>query len=297
MDPATEVGLKQSDRPQIAGIGISNANRVVFLKPEMTKLDLARYYEAMADRILPTLADRPCSLLRLPEGLEGERFFQKHAGKGFPTSVRHVDIDNEPYIRITDAAGLVGAVQMGTVEFHPWGARSGRLDRPERMVFDLDPDEGVGFATTRRGALEVREVLESVGLASWPMLSGGKGIHVIVPLHRTVGWDTVRTLSQLIATLMSDRAPDRFTATMSKAKRRGRIFIDWLRNERGATAIAPFSVRARPGAPVAVPVTWDELPRLRRADAFGMKATLDRNWPDLPKPSTISSAILDRLIQ
>jgi len=304
--PAEEVQMEtetaSGDRPLVRGIGISSPDRVIFPKPKTTKLDLARYYDAMADRILPTLADRPASLLRLPSGLEGERFFQKHAGKGFPKAIRSLPIEEkdggtEEYIYIADAEGLVGAAQMGTVEFHPWGARRDRLDRPERLVFDLDPDEGLGFAAVRRGAFDLRDKLEDLGLGSWPMVSGGKGVHVIVPLRRTAGWDTVKLFAQLFATLLAAGQPDRYTATMAKAARKGRIFIDWLRNERGATAIAPFSVRARPGAPVAVPVSWDELAKLRRADGFGMKAAQERSWSDLtlPADATLGEPVLARL--
>ena len=186
---------------------------------------------------------------------------------------------------------------MGTVEFHPWGARRDRLDRAERLVFDLDPDEGLGFAAVRRAAFDLRDKLEELGLGSWPMVSGGKGVHVIVPLRRTAGWDTVKLFAQLFATLLASGQPDRYTATMAKAARKGRIFIDWLRNERGATAIAPFSVRARPGAPVAVPVSWDELARLRRANGFGLKAAQERAWSDLalPEPATLGEPVLARL--
>ncbi|MEI4469687.1 DNA ligase D [Frigidibacter sp. MR17.24] len=302
MDVQVEVEMARGDRVTVAGIGISHPDRVIFPKPKRTKLDLARYCDEMADRLLPGLADRPLSLLRLPEGLEGERFFQKHAGKGFPKAIRSVAITESDgktadYMAVTDAAGLVAAVQMGTVEFHPWGARRDRLDRPERLVFDLDPDEGLGFAAVRRGAFELRDRLDAMGLAAYPMVSGGKGIHVIVPLTRTIGWDSAKIFAQLLATVMSEAAPDRYTATMSKAAREGRIFIDWLRNERGATAIAPFSVRARPGAPVAVPLAWDELSRLRRADGFDMERARERTWSDLevPPPQVLNRRVLDAL--
>jgi len=302
MEVEMETEIPSGDRTLVRGTPISSPDRVIFPKPKTTKLDLARYYDAMADRILPTLADRPCSLLRLPSGLEGERFFQKHAGKGFPKAIRSLPIEEkdggtEEYIYIADAEGLVGAAQMGTVEFHPWGARRDRLNRPERLVFDLDPDEGLGFAAVRRGAFDLRDKLEDLGLGSWPMVSGGKGVHVIVPLRRTAGWDTVKLFAQLFATLLATGQPDRYTATMAKAARKGRIFIDWLRNERGATAIAPFSVRARPGAPVAVPVSWNELAKLRRADCFGMAKARERAWSDLtlPADAKLGEPVLARL--
>ncbi|WP_118135520.1 DNA ligase D [Oceanicella sp. SM1341] len=290
------------DRPRVAGIGISHPGRLIFPKPKRTKLALAHWYAEMADRILPALADRPVSLLRLPEGLEGERFVQKHAGKGFPDAIRNIpleeaDGETAQYMRLTDAAGLVAAVQMGTVEFHPWGARADRPDRPERLVFDLDPDEGLGFAAVRRAALELRDRLGDLGLGCWPLLTGGKGVHLVVPLRRTASWESAKLFAQAFATLAADAAPERYTASLSKRARRGRIFIDWLRNERGATAVAPFSVRARPGAPVAVPLGWDELGRIRRADAFSMPRAAERGWSDaaLPAPATLNAGLIRRL--
>ncbi|TJZ91210.1 DNA ligase D [Paracoccus gahaiensis] len=292
----------RKDRPITAGIAISSANRVIFDKPRLTKAGLADYYAAAAPLMLPELADRPLSLLRLPEGMAGERFFQKHPGKGFPDALRIQAIadsagETSPHAYATDAAGIVGAVQMGTVEFHIWGARRDRLDRPDRLVFDLDPDEGLGFAATRRAALDLRDRLDGLGLASWAMLSGGKGIHIVVPLRRQAGWDTVRLFSRGVALLAAQSEPKRFTAEMSKARRKGRIFIDWLRNERGATAIAPFSVRARPGAPVACPVSWDELARIRKASAFSTEAALERAWADVvpPDPQGLTARVIKAL--
>jgi bifunctional non-homologous end joining protein LigD len=302
LDPVTEVQMDTLDRPQVTGIGISHPDRPIFPRPRTTKLDLARFYAAVADRMLPTLADRPTSLLRLPEGLAGPRFFQKHAGKGFPPAIRSIPIvesdgETAEYICITDSAGLVGAVQMGTIEFHPWGARCDAIEQPDRLVFDLDPDEGLGFAAVRRAAFDLRDRLADLGLGSWAMLSGGKGVHVIVPLRPAAGWQTAKLFAQLFATLAAQAAPDLYTATMAKSARKGRIFIDWLRNERGATAVAPFSVRARPGAPVAVPVGWDELRGLRRANAFSMHKALDRGWDSvaLPDPVALDAALMARL--
>ncbi|MFD1881166.1 non-homologous end-joining DNA ligase [Paracoccus pacificus] len=288
------------DSETVAGIAISSAGRVIFDDPPLTKGDLARYYDRIAPAMLEEIADRPLSLLRLPEGMAGERFFQKHPGKGFPASLKVVEIAESdgarhPYVYVTDAAGIVAAVQMGTVEFHVWGACRDKLDRPDRLVFDFDPDEALSFADVRQAALDLRVLLADLGLASWAMLSGGKGVHVIVPLKRTAGWDRVKLFARGVATLMAQSQPARFVAEMSKAKRKGRIFIDWLRNERGATAIAPFSVRARPGAPVACPVGWDELPEITTAAAFSTVAALERGWSgvDRPPPQTLSPGIVD----
>ncbi len=291
-----------SGQALIAGVAITNPDRIVFPRVGLTKRDVAAYYEAIADRMLPTCANRPVSLLRLPEGMAGEAFFQRHAGKGFPEALKVIEIEESdggkaPYIYITDAEGLVAAAQMGTIEFHVWGVRRDRLDRPERMVFDLDPDDGVGWAEVVSAASDLRDRLDDLGLASWPLVSGGKGIHVIVNLKRTAGWETVKLFSRLVASLMAREEPQRFTAEMSKAKRKGRIFIDWLRNERGATAIAPYSIRARDTAPVAMPVTWDELATLKSAQAFDLEAALDRRQSDFvsPKAVALTAPLISRL--
>ena len=304
--PADQVRIERevpmSDGERIAGIAVSSTDRVIFPRPRLTKGDLARYYDRIAPAMLDEAADRPLSLLRLPEGMEGERFFQKHPGKGFPDALKTVEItekdgEAEPYAYVTDAAGIVGAVQMGTVEFHIWGARRDRIERPDRLVFDLDPDEGLKFAEVKSAAADLRDRLADLGLACWPLLTGGKGIHLVIPLRRTIGWDTAKLFCRGVATLMAQHQPKRFTAQMSKARRTDRIFIDWLRNERGSTAIAPFSVRARPGAPVAMPVAWDELSGIRSASAFGTDAAHERGWQGVVRPElqTISRGVSEAL--
>ncbi|SFF07870.1 ATP-dependent DNA ligase LigD phosphoesterase module/ATP-dependent DNA ligase LigD polymerase module [Sulfitobacter brevis] len=290
------------DRPLVAGIGISSPERLVFPGAAYTKLQVAQYYERTAERILHAAADRPLSLLRLPEGLKGQQFFQKHAGKGFPEGLKVIDITQsdgkaEPYMFVADAAGLVAAAQMGTIEFHIWGSRRDRLERPDRMVFDLDPDEGLGFDAVKEAAVDIRDTLQGLGLPSWPLLSGGKGVHVVVPLRRVSGWDTVKLYAHVFSQLVASRAPDRYTTQMSKAKRKGRIFIDWLRNERGATAIAPFSLRARQNAPVAVPVSWEELADIKSAAAFTLETVAKRSWEnvEIPPAVGITAKSIERL--
>jgi bifunctional non-homologous end joining protein LigD len=300
--PARPKAGHDPTRPVVAGVGISSGDRVIFGRPRLTKLGLAEYYEAVAARMLVTAADRPLSLVRLPTGLDGERFFQKHLGKGWPEAIRTVKVPEKnggtaDYMAVNTASGLVGAVQMGTVEFHIWGARRDKLEKPDRMVFDLDPDEGMRFARVRQAAADIAADLAALGFESWPLLTGGKGVHVVVPLRRVADWETVKLFARTFATLQAERDPNRFLATMSKAKRKGRIFIDYLRNERGATAIAPFSVRARPGAPVAVPVTWDELHSLPRANLFSVRDAVTRTWDDaeVPPPTAITAAAVRRL--
>lgn len=294
--------MPEDDRVEIAGISVSHPGRVVYPAATLTKQQVAEYYEAVADRMLEACADRPLSLVRLPTGLDGDRFFQKHAGTGFPDDLKTVEIeekdgDTEPYMYVTDAAGLVGAVQMGTLEFHIWGARRDRLDRPDRMIFDLDPDEGLDFSDVRRAAFDLRDRLDALGLPCWPMVTGGKGVHLVVPLRRIADWDTVKRYAENFAALVAEEAPERYTAEMSKAKRKGRVFIDWLRNQRGNTAIAPFSLRAREGAPAAIPVSWDELETLKSAQAFPLDKALERSWKDLnlPEPVGLSRKLIERL--
>lgn len=265
----------------IAGVRVSSVGRIVFPEAGLTKGDVARHYETVAERILDLAADRPLSLLRCPDGVSGECFFQKHAGKGFPDGVKDVSIteksgETKDYMYVSSSRGVIGAVQMGTIEFHIWGATRERIERPNRMVFDLDPDEDVGFGAVKRAALEVREGLAACGLESAPMVTGGKGVHVIVHLQRRSEWDTIKIFARTLAAILEDRGPDRYTSTMSKAKRKGRVFVDWLRNERGATAVAPYSLRARAGAPVAVPVSWEELETLDRANGFKVTHMAER---------------------
>ena len=266
----------------VAGITISHPERVVFDGPGVTKGDLASYYGAVAKRFLAHAGGHPVSLVRCPQGDIDHCFFQKHAGDGFPDTIRQVPIvestgKTENYMALDTAEDIVAAVQMGTIEFHIWGSGADALEKPDRLVFDLDPDPSVGFDVVVRAAFELRAVLDSVGLKSLAMVTGGKGVHVVVPLQRKAEWDTVKSFAKSLSVKLAEAAPDRYTATMSKAKRKGRIFIDWLRNERGSTAIAPFSVRARPGAPVALPVTWDELRTLKAANGFSLDAALARS--------------------
>jgi len=301
-EPVTPSPTHDTARIQLAGVGISSPERVVFPEVRLTKLALAEYYLDMADRILPALERRPLSLLRVPDGITGQRFFQKHAGDGFPEAIRRVTIaepdgTTDDCMALDKPAGLVAAVQMGAVEFHSWGARIDKPDRPDRLVFDLDPDDAIGFAEVKSAAITLRDRLSDLGLPSWAMVSGGKGLHLVTPLRRSVTWDTVKLFSQLFAKLLSDAEPERFAATLSKRARTGRIFIDWMRNERGATAVAPFTVRARPKAPVAVPIAWNELDTIAEAGSFGLAGARERGWGDLavPEPISLGRGVLDRL--
>lgn len=260
----------------LSGIRITSPARVVFPDRGLTKGALAEYYAAVAERLLEHAGDRPLSLIRCPDGIAGECFFQKHGRQGFPDAVPRWQHRGEEWLYLNGVRALLASVQMGTTEFHVQGVRRDRPDRPDRMVLDLDPDEGLAFADVRAAAFEIRTLVEALKLPAGVMVTGGKGLHVVVPLKRTQPLKTVSLFAQTIATLLAERAPDRFTANIRKARRNGRIFIDWQRNTRGATAICPWSVRARPGAPVALPVSWDELAGLEAGNAFDTAAAVAR---------------------
>lgn len=265
----------------VSGVRISHPDRVVYREGGVTKGDLAQYYERVAERLLAHAGHRPLTLKRCPSGMARPCFFQKHAGEGFPGEIGTVDLlehDGEParYLTLLDAASLAAAVQMGALEFHIWGSHNDAIERPDRLIFDLDPDPSVGFEVVRETADLVRGALKALGLTSFPMVTGGKGIHVVAPLLPKASFEDVARFAKGLAVRIAASDPARFVATMSKAKRRGRIFIDWLRNERGQTAVAPYSTRARAGAPVATPVSWAELAQLSCANSFSLTAVLDR---------------------
>lgn len=257
-----------------SSITISSRERVVFESGE-TKGDVADYYAGVAPLMLPFAADRPLSLVRCPQGRARKCFFQKHDSGSFGGHVKQVPITEkdggaEDYIYIADIDGILACVQMNALEFHIWGSRVEDVELPDRMVFDLDPDEELDFAKVRSAARFLHDRLADIGLVSFAMLSGGKGVHVVVPLSTGHSWDQHKDFSHRFAAALSTAQPERFIATMSKAKRKGRIFIDYLRNQRGSTAIAPYSVRARPGAPVAAPIAWDELDQMESAHPWSI---------------------------
>lgn len=250
----------------VAGVTISSPDRVVFPDAGLTKADLARYYEAVGAHMLPYLQDRPLSTVRCPQGRQKKCFFQKNVGDTFSDPVRSITVPEKDgtaeYIAVDSVEGLVTLVQFGVIEIHPWGSREVDLQRPDMLTFDLDPGEGTGLEELARLARTLREVLEVCGLKSFLKVSGGKGLHVVVPLRPDVGWDDAKAFCRSIANRLAAEAPDKYTATVTKSKRKGRIFIDYLRNSMGATSVAPFSARARPGAPCAVPIRWEDLGRL-----------------------------------
>lgn len=295
---------KRSETPAAPSVRITHPERELY--PGVTKADVAAYLDAVAGRMLPFARDRALSLVRCPEGIDGERFFQKHGHSGLPKDVRRKMIEDgkgEPFeaLYVEDAEGIVSTAQVSALEIHVNGARLDRPDRPDRVVFDLDPDETVKFPAVKDAAFELRDALEALGLTSFALLTGGKGVHVVAPLGRRLGWDVVGGFAKALAARFAEADPKRFVDTMTKAKRRGKIFIDHFRNGRAASAIAPYSLRARPGAPVAAPVTWGDLRNVDCADAWqiGDVDALSRAnpWRDYhrAKNQTIATAALKAL--
>jgi bifunctional non-homologous end joining protein LigD len=226
--------------------------------------------------MIPWTADRPVSLVRCPQGRAKKCFFQKHDSGTFGPHVLHVPIREkdghmEDYLYFEDSAGVVACVQMGAIEFHGWGSKVADVEKADRIVFDLDPDEGLDFALVKKAAKDLRRHLADMGLQTFPMLTGGKGVHVIVPLTPQALWPEVKDFAYRFALALAENEPDRFIATLSKAKRKGLIFIDYLRNQRGATAIMPYAARAREGAPVAAPINGEELDDMASGHVFSVR--------------------------
>lgn len=268
-----EAAMEHEERDTFASVKLSSPQKVLFDEQGVTKADLAAHYERVAKRMLPHVEKRLLSLVRCPDGENGQCFFQKHESKGFPEAIKLMEIEEsdgkrDSYLYADSLASLIAAVQMGTLEFHIWGSRIKDIEKPDRLVFDLDPDEGLDFADVREAALDVRDRLAKIGLKTVPMVTGGKGVHVIAPVSPRIAWPQIKEFAKGFAKSLEEDAPDRYVANMSKAKRKGRIFVDYLRNERGSTAICPYSTRRRKGAPVATPVSWEELKGLDRANGF-----------------------------
>lgn len=266
MPASTSSSMPARTAAKSGGLRITNADRVIDKASGTTKGDLVRYYADVAPLMLPHLKGRPVSLVRAPEGVGGELFFQKHAQHTELPGVKlldpALDRDHDPLLQIDTARGLLSAAQMNTLEFHTWNGTSSKLDTPDRMTFDLDPGEGVGWPHMQEAALLVRTLLDELGLAGFLKTSGGKGLHVVVPIRRQHGWDTVKDFSRAVVAHLAQTIPERFVVKSGPKNRVGKIFVDYLRNGFGATTVSAWSVRARPGLGVSVPVGWDELPEL-----------------------------------
>ena len=260
-------------------VRLTHADKVIDAASGLTKQMLADYYEAVADKMLPYIADRPLSIVRCPDGSTGTCFFQKHFKSGLPAGTGSVDVPDkktgkvEAYITIATKDALVGMAQMNVLEFHPWGARSGALESPDRLVFDLDPDESIPWEVLAESAAEVRKRLKKLGLESFLKGTGGKGLHIVAPIVAEAHhpWPVIKEFAHAFVRQMEADSPQRYLTKMSKAARKGKIYLDYLRNERGATAVAPYSPRRRAGVPVSVPFAWSVL----KADAMPLYATAD----------------------
>jgi len=263
----------------IGGIRVTSPDKVIFDDPPVTKADVVRYYERVSGRMLPYVSHRVLSIVRCPKGISEACFYKKHPGpgsKGVVTlPVTDGEGETEEYFYIENTQGLLYEAQMGTLEFHAWGSRVENIDAPDMMVFDLDPDEGMELERVRRGARDIRELLLELSLISYLKTSGGKGYHVVVPLRPAAPWEAFHDFARRVAEVMEGKWPERYTANVRKARRRGRIFIDWIRNGRGATSVAPYSIRARAGARVSMPITWEELDAVA-PDGVGMRDALQR---------------------
>ena len=259
---------KAKDKLVVAGVTISNPDKVLWPaqgdQRAITKADLVRYYEAAAERILPHVADRPVSIIRAPDGVGGETFFQRHAMPGHSPRLKLIDVrERKPYVAVADVGGLVAVGQSGGLELHPWGCKPGDPETPEQITFDLDPDEGLDFDDVIAAARALKPRLEALGLTPFVKTTGGKGLHVVVPIkadaRSRVEWDQAKAFAKAVSEAMRKDQPDRFTTTLAKKARGGKIFLDYLRNGRMATAVAPWSPRARPGAGIAFPLSWTQV--------------------------------------
>ena len=262
------------------GVRITHPDRIVFEDGHITKGDVARYYAAVAPLLLQEIAKRPITVVRCPSGVKAECFYQRNVGFGLGADVHPFfwtyKGSSYKYIYVKDIKGIMEMIQMGVIEIHPWGATIDKIHTPDRMIIDLDPDPSVPFSQVKHAAVETRTRLKNAGLESSLKCTGGKGLHVVVPLSPKSPWDEVKAWASAFAHRMVEDAPDTYVATITKAKRKGKILIDFFRNDYTATAIAGYSLRARPAAPVAVPLEWHELPKLTGADQFNMEAVLTR---------------------
>jgi bifunctional non-homologous end joining protein LigD len=264
----------------LAGVTLSHPDKLYFPEAGLAKRAIAQHYFELADRILPHLRQRPLSLVRCPDGWKGQCFYQKHAHASVDAAVTRMQVHESGgeaiYMGVGSAKALVALVQWGVIEFHPWASRRPRLERPDRIVFDFDPGEGARWKELVEAVQLLRTMLGELDLQGFLKTTGGKGLHVVVPIRQTLDWPQAKAFSKQVATLLAKTFPQRFTTALAKERRRGKIFIDYLRNAEGATAVAPYSVRARKNAPVATPIDWNELAQDVRYDFFNVRNIRDR---------------------
>ncbi|MFL6690963.1 MAG: non-homologous end-joining DNA ligase [Alphaproteobacteria bacterium] len=266
--------------PIFHGVRLSSPEKVLYPEQGITKRALAEYYDTVAQWMLPHVMNRPISLVRCPAGRAKKCFFQRHAGSGVPPQLNEVPIEgfgeSQAFLYIKNVNGLMALVQMGVLEMHPWGSRMDNPMKPDRMIFDLDPGAGLPFADVIAAAKELRTLLKELGLVSFLKTTGGKGLHIVVPIARRYAWADVKSFAKRVGELMTAKFPERYLTRISIAERRGKIFVDYLRNDPSSTAVGPYSTRAREGAPVATPLAWEELTPKLDPKAFDLKSVPKR---------------------
>jgi bifunctional non-homologous end joining protein LigD len=266
----TSSNERSSSESEIGGVRLSHPDRVLYPEQGITKLEPAGYYEQIADWIMPYIERRPLTLLRCPEGRKKQCFYQRHMNESLDPAIRPIRVKEKhsmvSYVSIDSLSGLIALTQMGALELHTWGARKERIEYPDQLIFDLDPDPSVSWEALKAAALKLRGRISDLGLGAFLKTTGGKGLHIVVPITPKHDWTFAKDFSKSVAHSIVRENPERYTATMSKAKRKGKIFIDYLRNAKTATAVCVYSTRARFGAPVSAPLHWDELKRDIRGD-------------------------------
>ena len=276
--PVAPAAAKYASKQSVGTVGttkVTHPQRVIDSSAGITKLELVRYYESVADWMVPHLKGRACAMLRGPSGIEGQLFFQKHLGRVRIAQVKELDRglwpDHEPLLEVPSSTALVAAAQMNVIEFHTWNSLVKNFDKPDRIVFDLDPGEGVTWKQVQEGTALTRSLLQQLGLEGWLKTSGGEGLHVVVPIASRHHWAAVRAFAQAVVEELARMIPDRFVAKSGPANRVGKIFVDYLRNTHGATTVAAYSARARPGLGVSMPIDWDQLSELKSGAHWTIK--------------------------
>jgi bifunctional non-homologous end joining protein LigD len=289
------------------GVRLTHPDRVLYPGTSLTKLDVARYYAAVGKWVLPHLSHRILTLVRTPGGAGDKTFYQKHVRIGMPKVIRHFELaeggSTETFPYVDDLAGLIALVQMDVLEIHPWGSLIDKLETPDRVTIDLDPDEGLPWQRVAEAAIDVRDALRGIGLESFAKTTGGKGLHVVIPLTPKLDWDEIKAFAKWVADSFVAQRPEDFTANMAKKARHGRIYIDYLRNGRGATAVGAYSPRARPGAPVSTPLSWKEVENGVRPQEFTVETVPQRlaalqsdPWEEIGKIRQSISAAVGRQV-
>ena len=292
----------------VAGVVLTHPDKILYSDAGLRKRDLAAYYAAVGQWMLPHVSNRPLTLLRCPNGFDKDCFYQKHAEASANEAIARVKIKDSGggvshYMMANSVTAIVALLQLGVLEIHPWGSRAGKLDFPDRLIFDMDPDEAVSWEDLKQAALIVKTLVESVGLVPFLKTTGGKGLHVVVPIEPKLNWEMVKGFCKAVADVLERTFPDRFTSKLLKVSRRGKIFIDYLRNAEGSTAVAAYSTRAKPNAPVSTPIAWDELSRDVRLAHFNVKNVPQRlakmkhdPWQKLEKSErSLSSAMMAKV--